>query len=306
MNHGGGGAHSRLPAAKSGPRSPIPLGLEAAQCTSNILRLLETSHGGFMPSDAFSAVWHPDGLLWKAESEDGGLTWVATDPARIKTSLKAIQSPTVASISLSDDRTALVKLVGVDGLTRFISLLRLESEFLPPQLLGASGVPNGGWFIVRELVSHKVTNTLDPKAMESLNETLLRYLSIEHGGGPDDQKMADNIFHPDSSLLSIGTLPQEGTPSEWAGITGSIVRVSRSSYLEGVASQSAHEDASKQNDGIVTLDVLPCALAAAATVEVGNGAQTNVFCDHLLLARPSIKDTNWQIVSKVFSPRHWK
>lgn len=305
MNHGGGSHHHHQnPRAKPGPRSTVPLGLEAAESSSNILRLLEASHGGLYSSDALSTVWHPKGVLWTFDQKQ----WVAINPSQIDKAVKASQAPSLISLALSDSRTALVKLVGVDGLVRFISLLRLEAEFLPSmqQLAGSSGVPNDGWLIIQEIVSSQPRNSLHTSTMDSLNSSLLDYLSIEHGGGPEDHKRADNLFHSDSSLFSIGTLHSDEQASEWAGPVGSVVHISRSAYLEGVASQSPHNESSKQNDGILTLDILPCGLVAAATVEVGNGAQTNVFCDHLFLARSSLSDKRWQIMAKVFSPRAWK
>ena len=50
------------------------------------------------------------------------------------------------------------------------------------------------------------------------------------------------------------------------------------------------------------LDVLPCRTAAAATVQVGNGARTTLFHDHLLLGRTGAR---WRILSKTFAPRAW-
>lgn len=307
MNHGGGGQHHHHPHSKAGPRKTVSLGLEAAQSTSNILRLLEASHGGYLPSDALSTVWHPKGLLWKPFSEDPN-KWMATSPTEpIKNgeaAPKAIQSPRLLSISLSDDRTALVKLVGVDGLTRYISLLRMDSEFLPTPQAGGMSVPNDGWFIVRELVSGEPKNTINhPETMAFLKETVLNYLSIEHGGGPEDKQRAEELFHPKASLLTIGAQPLEEPTSEWTGPVGSFVEISRETYLEGVGSQTPHENSSKINDSIVSLDVH--ANIAAATVTVGNGAKTNVFCDHLLLVRSDVNDPDWKIVSKVFSSWAW-
>jgi hypothetical protein len=312
MNHGGGGGshhHHHNPRSKAGPRTSVSLGLEAAQSTSNILRLLEASHGGFLSADALSTVWHPKGLLWKVSTEtDNPGQWEASNPLKSDEVFppKFIQAPSLVSLSLSDDRTALVKLIGADGIFRFISLLRFDSEFLPTVQAGGTGVPNDGWFIIREIVSSQTKNSVAKNTMESLNTALLQYLSIEHGGGSEDHKNADNLFHAESSLLSIGSQSMEETPSEWAGPVGSLVEVSRPTYLDGVASQKPHANSSKANDGILTCDILPCSLAAAATVEVGNGSQTNLFCDHLLLARSSASDTDWKIVSKIFSPRSWK
>lgn len=41
----------------------------------------------------------------------------------------------------------------------------------------------------------------------SLAEALESYLAIEHGGGSDDEQVAKELFHPNASLLFIGTSP---------------------------------------------------------------------------------------------------
>jgi hypothetical protein len=53
--------------------------------------------------------------------------------------------------------------------------------------------------------------------------------------------------------------------------------------------------------------------AAAVKVRVGNGAQTLVFEDHLLLGRSDANvnsiggnNASWKILSKTFSPQSWQ
>jgi len=314
MNHGAPGGHDHHHhhhSSQPGFRTPVSLGLEAAQSTSNILRLLETSHGGYLPRDALASVWHSQGLLWEQRPDH---KWVATNPTSPQTTeAKAKQAPQLLSLSLSDDRTALVKLIGVDGRTRFVSLLRLDAEFLTSgKGMGMGmGVPNDGWMIVREFIAG--TNTVattnhddNISTIKTLSAAIHQYLSIEHGGGPKDKKIAQQLFHPDASLLSIGTLPNDTTEasSEWNGPVGSLVEISLDTYVQGVASQTPHEDTSQKLDCLKTLDVSACGTMAAATVQVGNGAQTTLFEDYLLLGRSPT--TKWQILSKIFSPRAWK
>jgi Putative lumazine-binding len=75
-------------------------------------------------------------------------------------------------------------------------------------------------------------------------------------------------------------------------------------YLDGVQSQTPHPASAKAQDAIVTMDYTSGTNAAAATVRVGNGAQTLVFEDHLLLGRSSI-GSSWRILSKTFSSQAW-
>ena len=164
-----------------------------------------------MPRDALASVWHSQGLLWEQQQGDHDQKWVARNPTETTSEAKAKQAPQLLSLSLSDDRTALVKLVGVDGRTRFVSLLRLDAEYLTSgKGMGMGmgmGVPNDGWLIVREVIASNDSvatinhvNTSTMKSMKSLNAAIREYLSIEHGGGPKDKAKAQNLFHPTAYL----------------------------------------------------------------------------------------------------------
>jgi hypothetical protein len=104
--------------------------------------------------------------------------------------------------------------------------------------------------------------------------------------------------------LAVGTAPLDEPPTDWSAPVGSYLGITLDTYLKGVLSQTPHGNESKQNDAIVQIDVLPCQTAAAATVHVGNGAQTTVFVDHLLLGY-SGGEEQWKILSKTFTPRAW-
>jgi hypothetical protein len=325
-------------------RHPLQLGMDSARASQNILRLLESSHGTGTTgcADTFSSVWHPQGQIWRRrwnknqQEEQQQCSWhvvSAQDELQAlregKSSSAAgavvvgrpIQAPSLDFLELSDDRTALVKIVGADGLSRYISLLKLDAE---PGL--ASGiVANDGWHILREVVggnvegsSSSTTTSLD-SGFPSLAKTLGGdYFSMEHGGGgPADHKQrAMDLFssapHQQSSLITVGVAdPDDSSSSEWwSAPAGTFLGISLEKYLEGVLEhqQAPHGPESKTQDAIVSMDILPCQTAAAATVHVGNGACTNVFVNHLLLGKRNDsddEDDKWCILSKTFSVRHW-
>jgi hypothetical protein len=306
---------------ETGSRSPIAFGLEAAQATSNIMRLLEASHGGFLPSDAMSSVYHSQALLWRYNGHDK--SWKAANPLKDdssnilpQSSSRVRQPPQLLSLSFSDSRTALANIVAVDGSQRFLSLLRMDAEFLPTPQPGINNLPNDGWFLMRELITqppyiyHSETKPEGPEehqSIVSLQSTLQKYFSIEHGGGKTDYEVAQSLFAEEKfNLLAIGSSPHDELASDWSAPLGSVLEISRETYLNGVKSQKPHTDQSKVNDRIISLVLSPCQLAAVVTLQVGNGARTNVFIDHLFLGRPAVDSIHWQILSKVFSPQAWK
>ena len=116
------------------------------------------------------------------------------------------------------------------------------------------------------------------------------------------RKKAQALFHPDASLIAVGTLSHEEQPTDWSAHTGTLLEISLLTYLDGVESQRPHEPQCRAPDTIVSMDV--CGLAAAALVRVGNGAQTLVFDDVLLLGKDGIA-SDWRILSKAFSPKGW-
>lgn len=235
--------------------------------------------------------------------------------------------PTIAWLQFSDDRTALAKLQAMDGSQRYISLLRLDQE--SPS--SSSMVANDGWVIVREVVGPLSSNSSSSSSstigngedVASLIECLQEYLNIEHGGGQEDYEKAKNVlFAPQASLLAVGMASPSQARTEWSAPVGTLVEVSLDTYLEGVASQTPHDPASRRHDAIVQVDVTSSGggvATAAATVKVGNGAQTLVFVDHLLLGRRRRRTDDdestsagaggghgWKILSKTFSPQLWE
>jgi hypothetical protein len=217
-----------------------------------------------------------------------------------KSMSRPIQAPSLAFLELSDDRTALAKIVGADGLSRYISLLKLDAE------PAASGiVANDGWHVLREVVGGSVMGSTSLEDFPTLSQTLSDYLSVEHGGGPTDKQRATDLFAPQSSLITVGTADPDNSPSEWSALAGTLLEISLETYLNGVESQTPHGPESQAQDMIVSMDILPCQTAAAVTVHVGNGACTNVFVDHLLLGKRSNDDDKWCILSKTFAARHW-
>jgi hypothetical protein len=288
----------------TGPRHPLTLGMDSARASQNILRLLESSHGtGTGCADTFSSVWHPQGQIcrmdqhWHVMSAQDELQALREGQSRIR----PIQAPSLASLELSDDRTALAKIVGTDGLSRYISLLKLDAE--PGAASGI--VANDGWHILREVVGGKVQGSIRVEEFSTLSQTLSDYLSVEHGGGPADKQRATDLFAPQSSLTTVGAADPDDPPSEWSAPAGTFLEISLECYLRGVESQTPHGSESQTQDAIVSMDILPCQTAAAATVHVGNGACTNVFVDHLLLGKTNNHDDEWCILSKTFAARHW-
>ena len=320
MNHGNPEAAVHRPPPETGPRSrATTLGLEAAQNTSNILRLLEAASHAYTARDAFGTVWHERALCWRMLPRDSGGDndkdgkWQAFSPLddNVSTSAnttKKRNTPRLHSLNFSDGRTALVKLTGADGILRYLSLLRLDD---------ASSL-NDGWTILREVQVPTVQSlgdkndnaTSNPQdSILSLQQTLKQYLRIEHGGGVSDFANATRLFAPQSSLLAVGMADvDKEPPSAWSAPAGTLLEIPLSTYLEGVKTQTPHVAASTTHDCIATVDVSGC--AAMAVVRVGNGAQTLVFEDHLLLGQQqSSSSANaggvWKILSKTFSPQVW-
>lgn len=167
-----------------GPRTPyVPLGLEASKHTGNILRLLESSRqnssgvgGGYLSLTE----WHAEkGQRWTATSKDDedevrSVEWSPSSPdeqsKNISTeSLSSTTEPRLESVRFADERTALVKLVGADATTSYLSLLKLDDASLgtttTTTTTTSSYVPNDGWTIVREVVA--ATTAGDDRSDES-------------------------------------------------------------------------------------------------------------------------------------------
>jgi hypothetical protein len=183
----------------------------------------------------------------------------------------------------------------MDGFQRYVSMLRLD----PKKENNAPTID--GWHILREVIGGTSTSQ-DHGSIASICHVLQNYLAVEHGGGEEGKRKAQDVFAPQASLLAVGTAsPVDETPSDWSAPSGSLLEIPLDTYLEGVGSQSPHSTASKVHDSIVQVDVLG-EVAAAATVHVGNGAQTTVYVDHLLLG---FHANQWKILSKTFTPRVW-
>eukprot|EP00934_Nitzschia_sp_Nitz4_P003204 Nitzschia sp. Nitz4//scaffold10_size219509//181139//182200//NITZ4_001457-RA/size219509-processed-gene-0.95-mRNA-1//1//CDS//3329533007//3194//frame0 len=298
MNHGA--PHlSPPPIEASGPRSPLELGFDTAKVTQNLLRLLESSHGlhnyryagGNL--DIQSPAWHPAASSWTWKEDVS--SW---EPQAYQSSAPSEyeQVPTLSWLQFSDERTAMAKLDALDGTQRYLSLLKVDD---------GRGVPaNDGWVIVREVVCPSTAPAAAGSALTSLAECLQDYLNIEHGGGSEDYQKATELFAPQSSLLTVGIAPSTEPPTDWSAPVGSFLEIPLEKYLSGVKEQTPHRAESRSCDAIVQLDCTPNGMAAAATVHVGNGAQSLVFVDHLLLGRQS--ENSWAILSKTFSPQPWK
>jgi hypothetical protein len=54
-------------------------------------------------------------------------------------------TPRLLSMTMSDDRTALAKLFGVDGTHRYVTMLRLDPDER------RNSIANDGWLILREV-----------------------------------------------------------------------------------------------------------------------------------------------------------
>jgi Putative lumazine-binding len=312
MTHGSGGANPMMKTmAQSGPREFVQIGLDAAQCSNNILRLLESSHGWAAAAlDTVSTTWHPQGRIWRHDHEIGWTSATATSEFEqratttnasfaARASSSHVMTPRLLSMAMSDDRTALAKLIGVDGTHRYVTMLRLD-----PDERRNSMIANDGWLILREVViGGEAAQRSSRSAFGSLHQALQTYLDIEHGGGSVGRAKAEQLFDPDATLISVGSLPPGEESTEWSAPAGSLLEISLSTYLDGVESQHPHAPACRAHDAIVSMDV--CGLAASATVRVGNGAQSQVFDDFLLLGKEDNHASDWRILSKTFSPKAW-
>lgn len=317
MNHGGGSdPQSNLPPV-SGPRkSHMDLGFSAAKHTGNILRLLESSHGAFFYNtvDSLVTVWNSKSQSWTAKNG----CWNAVNPIQAlkdgeSTSSQSSSSPTtprLCSIHFSDDRTALIKMLGHDCNYRYLQLLRIDGDAGAVSSGGMTMLPNDGWVLVQEVVMSSMEHEDMESAASSwrsLQSAILSYLDIEHGGGAKSHETANLLFHPDSKLQSVGIDDIDAAPTPWTAPVGSLVEIPLSAYLEGVQSQSPHSAEAKSHDAIITIDYSTGSNAAAAVVRVGNGAQTMVFEDHLLFGRNTENSAanEWSILAKTFSSQAW-
>jgi hypothetical protein len=303
VGHGNPDLLSTPPETPSGPREYPDLGLVAVKASQNILRLLESSQVGFQYAD-FSTVWHPRSLTWR----HNGTEWKAsTVKEELENQRKSLTSSRLVSLSVSDERTALAKMIGVDGRQRYVSMLRLDPPEEAKQMGMSPMVANDGWHIVRELIAGPAAAipVVPTEAFASIGQTLQDYLSIEHGGGMKDAKKAEQLFSSQASLLAVGIAPMEEAPTDWSAPSGILLEIPLNTYLGGVESQSPHSTESKQHDAVLHIDVLPCQTAAVAAVHVGNGAQTHMYEDHLLLGRSATHSNDWRILSKIFTPKKW-
>ena len=297
----------------SGPRVRLALGLETARAVTNVGRALESHAEASLHAfaDMFESVWHQEGLLWRHAEEN--LVWEARTASEELTSLRARRSlpiavPALLALTVRDERTALVKLLGADGRERYLQMLRLD---------GIDAMAHDGWQIVREVVGGD--QGLPAAAMDGdeaakraasvdeIRRLIDAYMAIEHGGGDADKARASALFDPRASVLAVGTSPVDEAPSAWSAPAGTLLEVSRDTYLDGVADQTGHASESAAHERVFNVDLLACGTAAAATLHVGNGACTALYVDHLLLARDGNAhgDGAWRILSKTFSPRPW-
>ena len=182
------------------------------------------------------------------------------------------------------------------------------------RLDGLDAMAHDGWQILREVVGGgggggggaAMAEADVTAAVGDIRLLLNAYLAVEHGGGADDAEVAASLLDERASLLAVGSSPMDEAPTGWSAPAGTLLEVARETYLQGVAGQSPHVPESALHDRIVAVDVLSCGTAAAATVHVGNGARTELYVDHLLLARDSADASSaWRIISKTFSPRPW-
>jgi hypothetical protein len=320
MNHGGGGDPTRQgndPPA-SGPRqSHMNLGFHAAKHTGNILRLLESSHGAFFYNtvDSLSTVWHSKSQSWSANNSLS--SWSAInhiqalkDGHATPAASSSTATPSLCSIHFSDDRTALVKMLGRDGNYRYLQLLRIDGDVVGVISSGGMAmIPNDGWVLVQEVVMKTEQQDVvsATSSWQSLQSAILTYFDIEHGGGDKSHQAAKALFHPESKLLSVGIDKIDAAPTQWTGPVGSLVEIPLNAYLDGVLSQLPHSAKVKAQDTIITIDYSTGANAAAVVIRVGNGAQTMVFEDHLLFGYNMEDNTadKWCILAKTFSSQAW-
>lgn len=328
MNHGGGTSMATFE-IPSGPRTPyVPLGLEVTKHTGNMLRLLESSHqyGGNKLS---SSVWHMQcGQYWMRRKDDDEKkqSWIAYPPdepipVTDKTTKSFQTLPKVEYMTFADECTALIKITGNDGLTRYLSLLKLmeidDNAISQREITGGPPfLPNDGWLILREVAapSDDDNTATSTQILKELLQTIETYWNIEHGGGMDDRYRAEKLFHPQARLVSVGmTHPDEyQKEDEWSAPLGNLLDISLETYLQGVESQTPHGESSSTHDTIVNIDVSGNSVAAV-TVTVGNGACNLLFRDHLLLGRDEhngsgghdASSSTWKILSKTFSPQPW-
>ena len=230
MNHGGNHHHlammggGSVSMARHGPRQPLPLGLEVAKASQNILRLLETTHG--IDNYSFSSAayqdmsdpcWHVSGvsLVRSSSSDRAQWTKLSRDTGHHhhhdhdhqhhdhddhhhhhQQHQRLDWIPTISWLQFSDDRTALARVQAMDGSHRYLSLLRLDDP--PSSSRTMSRIANDGWVILRELVSSSPSGMVGLPSpaddMISLIQCLQTYLDIEHGGGETDYQRACQLF----------------------------------------------------------------------------------------------------------------
>jgi len=287
MNHGGGGGMPTSMTHPPGPRhAALALGFDAAHHTSQILRVLET-----LPHrEAWSAIWHDDAQIWTRHDTE----WKATSPMEF-TTIRQQHPPQLQTFHFADDCTAMVKLNqhhhhhhGTSStVTRYLSLLRLQNE----------------WRIIREVQTSAITSATSASSFSAVEKTIQEYLQVEHGGGNEDVKRATRLFHPHANLTTVGMADVNAASSAWSAPAGAYLEISLDTYMAGVDDQTPHDGAAAAQDAIVSIDVTGA--AAVAVVRVGNGAQTMVFEDILLLGQSQSAASGYQILSKSFSSQAW-
>ena len=321
MNHGGGGGLVSM-TSMPGPRTPTQIGFRASETTQHVLRLLESASSPYQ--DTVQGIWHDNGLIFRKENVSNGSNgskWVCQKPNGSPTQSQSsmlLGGEYLLSINLSDERTGLIRIQSeATGKQSFYSILRLDNQ--PPDASYYNG-----WKIVRAVcqVADDVndnggiasSNMNMGESYSEIEKALQTYLSIEHGGGQNDSDRARSLFAEEASLLSVGidSPPEDGSPvdtSPWSEVVGNLLEIPLQTYIDGVYEQSPHDVTSRQYDSILSIEILPCRSVAAATILVGNGACTKIFCDHLLLGRyDGIDGTakeNWKVLSKTFSVRNW-
>jgi hypothetical protein len=271
MNHGNPDLYGAPAPTVAGPRRAMPIGFEATRHTGNILRLLEASHGSysFNTVDTLSTVWHPKAVCWMFEVDEE--KWTPLSPMEALTAQEdermrrhtaaplttasmmmpqqATLIPRLQSLTFSDDRTALVKLLMGHGSVRYLSILRLDENTQK----------NDGWIILRELQVPPSSSSSSSSASAesnfevytSLQLTLRQYLNIEHGGGTADASQARALFAPQASLVTVGMDDPSQPVSDWSAPVGSVLEIPLETYLAGVQSQTSHSGMSRTNDEIV-------------------------------------------------------
>jgi len=265
MNHGGGGDSLRSLPSSAGPRPYLTLGLPTAQHTNNIWRLLEEHASTTL--DGMSSVWHPQSQCWDYSAG----RWNCWKPG---TAQRYLTTPTLHSISFSDDRTALCHVTGTDGQGRFLSLLRLD----PEDTLGR--LPNDGWVLVREVIAPE-------KEIEQQTGSLQDAIDNYIRGQVDGTSIA--MFHPEASVVAVGW--EDPTNMEM-GAVGSFWQRTAADYSKAVTESTA----------TITQTRTTFAGPSLAAVTLEKHGQRSSMEENLVWGY-SPNGRSWQILSLSASPK---